>query len=459
LILEIIRLCLGLGLGAVIVWLYLRGQHAQAVQLLITEVAILKERLLGQRSEYEQIQQQLADVQLRHAGQQQQLLNQQTHIAELTTRLEGERQQANEKLSLLQSAWAELSNQFSVLANQILDDKSRKFTEQNQLGLAGILAPLHEKILEFQTQIAATYDKDSKERLTLKNEIERLAVLNTKISDDAINLTQALKGNNKTQGIWGEMVLETVLESSGLRRGHEYQVQSSFDRGEGGLRDEQVDGVRAGMYRPDVVIHLPENRHMVVDAKMSLVAYERYMSAETDAERADSLKQHLLSVRSHIKGLSEKNYQTLTGLRAPDFVMLFVAVEPAFMLAFSHDSSLFSDALSKNVLLVSPTTLLANLRTIAYIWRQEQQNRNAQEIATQCAKLYDKFVGFVGDMDEIGKKLGHTQKAYDDAKSKLVSGRGNLIRQAEQVRSLGVKPSKSLPAHLLQEDGDESDEH
>ena len=269
-----------------------------------------------------------------------------------------------------------------------------------------------------------------------------MATLNGKISEDAINLTQALKGNNKTQGIWGEMVLETVLESSGLRRGEEYQVQNSFEREEGGL------------HRPDVIIHLPEQRHMIVDAKMSLVAYERYVSATNDEERAESLKQHLVSVRAHIKGLSDKNYQTLTGLKAPDFVMLFIAVEPAFMLAFSHDQSLFNDALAKNVLLVSPSTLLANLRTIAYIWRQEQQNRNAQEIAQQCAKLYDKFVGFVEDLDDVGRKLGQTQKSFDDAKSKLSTGRGNLIRQAEQVKNLGVKPTKNLPAQLLDDGGE-----
>jgi DNA recombination protein RmuC len=327
------------------------------------------------------------------------------------------------------------------LASQILEEKSKKFTEQNQLNLGGILLPLQEKIAQFQTQVADTYDKDSKERLTLKNEIERLAALNGKISEDAINLTQALKGSNKTQGIWGEMVLETVLESSGLRRGEEYQVQNSFEREDG------------GQHRPDVIIHLPEGRHMIVDAKMSLVAYERFVSATNDNDRAEALKQHLISVRAHIKGLSEKNYQTLTCLNAPDFVMLFIAVEPAFMLAFSHDQSLFNDALSRNVLLVSPSTLLANLRTIAYIWRQEQQNRNAQEIAQQCARLYDKFVGFVEDMEDIGKKLGQTQKSFDDAKSKLVSGRGNLIRQAEQVKKLGVKPTKKLPAQLL--DGDD----
>ncbi|PRC92230.1 DNA recombination protein RmuC [Solimicrobium silvestre] len=443
-------LIVGLGLGALFAWIVVnlktRNQVAEMRQQGETEIAILKERLAGQSAVVAQAQQRAIDTQVKHSEQQQQLAGQQARIAELTTRLEAERLQTSEKLALLEAARSEFGQQFQLLANQILEEKSQKFTEQNKINLGGILLPLQEKINQFQTQVADTYDKDSKERLTLKNEIERLATLNGKISEDAINLTQALKGNNKTQGIWGEMVLETVLESSGLRRGEEYQVQNSFERDEGGL------------HRPDVIIHLPEGRHMIVDAKMSLVAYERYVSAANDDERAESLKLHLVSVRAHIKGLSEKNYQTLTGLKAPDFVMLFIAVEPAFMLAFSHDQSLFNDALAKNVLLVSPSTLLANLRTIAYIWRQEQQNRNAQEIAQQCAKLYDKFVGFVEDLEDIGKKLGQTQKSFDDAKSKLSSGRGNLIRQAEQVKKLGVKPTKNLPVQLLDE-GDVDDDN
>lgn len=442
--LFIIGLSAGLCIGALLAWivanLKIRQQGMEIRQQALTEVAILKERLIGQTLVIEQAEQRIRDAESKLHNHQQQMQAQQVKISELSTRLESERLQSTEKLALLEAARSEFGNQFQLLANQILEEKSKKFIEQNQLNLGGILLPLQEKITQFQTQVADTYDKDSKERLTLKNEIERLAALNGKISEDAINLTQALKGSNKTQGIWGEMVLETVLESSGLRRGEEYQVQNSFERDDG------------GQHRPDVIIHLPEGRHMIVDAKMSLVAYERYVSAMNDNDRAESLKQHLVSVRTHIKGLSEKNYQTLTGLNAPDFVMLFIAVEPAFMLAFSHDQSLFNDALSRNVLLVSPSTLLANLRTIAYIWRQEQQNRNAQEIAQQCARLYDKFVGFVEDLEDVGKKLGQTQKSFDEAKSKLVSGRGNLIRQAEQVKKLGVKPAKNLPAQLLDDD-------
>ena len=439
----ILGVILGSFVGALLTWFLSQQSHKHKVMHVIaqndTEKAILLERLSGINKEREQIDTRLQAALNEIAQQQQQLIKQQSMTTELATKLDAERAQTVEKLALLEAARTEFGQQFQLLAQQILEEKSKKFIEQNQTNLGGILQPLQAKIVEFQQQVASTYDKDSKERLTLKNEIERLAALNSKMSADAINLTEALKGNNKTQGIWGEMVLETVLESSGLRRGEEYEVQLSFGNDEG------------NQLRPDVIIHLPEGRHMIVDAKMSLVAYERYMSAVNDEEREESIKQHLLSVRAHIKGLSGKNYQTLTGLKAPDFVMLFIAVEPAFMLAFSHDTTLFNDALAKNVLLVSPSTLLANLRTIAYIWRQEQQTRNAQEIAQQCAKLYDKFVGFVADLEDIGKKLGATQKSFDEAKAKLSTGRGNLIRQAEQVKLLGVKPTKNLPTQLVEE--------
>ncbi len=358
-------------------------------------------------------------------------------LAEVRAQLQAERTQSAEKLALLGDAREQLGLQFQILANQILEEKTRRFTQQNQDNLGLLLNPLNEKIKAFQDQVAQTYDKESKERLTLKNEIERLAALNVRISDDAVNLTQALKGSNKSQGIWGEMVLEKVLESSGLRRGHEYVVEESFGS-EGGHQR-----------RPDVVINLPEGKHLVVDSKMSLLAYERYCSAQTDAARAAAQREHVQSIRSHIKNLSEKSYQNLYALKSLDFVLMFVPVEPAFMLAATGDTTLFEEAFDRNVLLVSPSTLLAVLRTVASIWRQENQGRNAQLIADHCARLYDKFVGFVLDLEEVGKRLEQTQKAYADAHGKLTSGRGNLIGQVERVRALGVKPAKRLPAELL----------
>lgn len=366
-------------------------------------------------------------------------------VADLTARIAGEQNQSADKITLLQEAREQLSAQFLNVANQILEDKSQRFTQQNQENLGAMLLPLHERIREFQQQVSTTYDVESKERLTLKNEIERLAKLNSKISEDAVNLTHALKGSNKTQGIWGEMVLETVLEASGLRKGEAYTVQSTFENAEGQQQ------------RPDVVINLPERKHLVVDSKVSLVAYERYCSAPDDAARSAALKEHLQSLRLHVKGLSDKNYPGLQDLKTPDFVLLFIPIEPAFMLAVTEDHALFNEAYARNVMLVSPTTLLATLRTIANIWRHEYQNRNAQAIAEQCAKLYDKFVGFVSDLEQVGRHLGQTQKAYDEAQKKLSTGPGNLVNQVVKVKKLGVRPNKTLPA-LLEESAEASDE-
>jgi DNA recombination protein RmuC len=368
-------------------------------------------------------------------------------LAALTATLQAERAQTREKLSLLTEARQELGDRFKTLANEILEEKSKRFAEENKQGLETLLAPLREKLGEFQLKVEQTYDKESRERLTLQGEIKRLAELNEQISEDAVNLTRALKGDAKTQGMWGEFVLEKLLESSGLRSNEEYIVQKTF---------QNADDRKS---RPDVVINLPDKRHIVIDSKVSLTAYERYVSAEEDADRELALRQHLASVRTHVMELSGKSYQNLYGLESLDFVLMFVAVESASMLAMQSERGLFLDALRKNVLIVSPSSLIGVLRTIAHIWRQEYQNRNAKELARQCAALYDKFVGFVEDLEDIGRKLAATQQSYEDAKGKLSTGRGNLIRQAERIRSLGVKPTKALPPELVEQavDNAESD--
>jgi DNA recombination protein RmuC len=368
-------------------------------------------------------------------------------LAALTATLQAERAQTREKLSLLTEARQELGDRFKTLANEILEEKSKRFAEENKQGLETLLAPLREKLGEFQLKVEQTYDKESRERLTLQGEIKRLAELNEQISEDAVNLTRALKGDAKTQGMWGEFVLEKLLESSGLRSNEEYVVQKAF---------QNADDRKS---RPDVVINLPDKRHIVIDSKVSLTAYERYVSAEEDADRELALRQHLASVRTHVMELSGKSYQNLYGLESLDFVLMFVAVESASMLAMQSERGLFLDALRKNVLIVSPSSLIGVLRTIAHIWRQEYQNRNAKELGRQCAALYDKFVGFVDDLEDIGRKLAATQQSYEDAKGKLSTGRGNLIRQAERIRSLGVKPTKALPPELVEQavDNAESD--
>jgi DNA recombination protein RmuC len=360
-----------------------------------------------------------------------------TELAESRTRLENETRTGAEKLALLTEAKKALSDQFETLASGILEDKSKRFTEQNLTNLTALLVPLRERIAEFQTKVEDVYVKEGKDRSALAEQVRQLMELNQNLSEDAKNLTLALRGSSKTQGSWGELVLERVLEASGLRKGEEYTVQGSITR---------EDGTRA---LPDVVIHLPAERNLVVDAKVSLLAYEEFMQAEEEPARINARKRHLDSVRTHIRGLSERNYQTLYGLKSLDFVLLFVPIEPAFMLAITGDRELFMDAWKRNVLLVSPSTLLFVVRTVAHLWRQEAQTRNAQEIAKCGGDLYDKFVGFVEDMSGLGTRLTQAQREYDQAYGKLVGGRGNLVGQAEKLKELGVRPTKSHQASLL----------
>lgn len=358
-------------------------------------------------------------------------------VTEITGLLEAERRQADEKLAILLEAKESLTNQFKSLANDILDEKSKKFTEQNQINIGQLLDPLRTKLHEFQGKVEEVYVQEGKDRSALAEQVRQLMDLNQVLSQDAKNLTSALKGSSKTQGNWGELILERVLEASGLRKGHEYDVQESHVR---------EDGTRA---QPDVVVHLPEDRHLIVDAKVSLLAYEACVSAEDDNERQLAIKRHLDSVRAHMKGLSSKNYQTLYGLKSLDFVLMFVPIEPAFMMAITHDQDLYMEALSKNVLLVSPSTLLFVVRTVAHLWRQEAQSRNAQDIAKRGAELYDRLSAFVVDLERVGDRLRLTQESYSDARNKLYTNKGNVIRQAEMLKQLGVKPTKSMPPAVL----------
>ena len=360
----------------------------------------------------------------------------------LEAELESERKQAQARIESLNEAREALTNQFKNLANEILEDKSKRFTEQNAANLDALLKPLQTKLNEFKEQVNNSYGNEARERFALKNEIERLANLNLRMSDEARSLTQALKGDSKTQGNWGELVLESILESSGLRKGEEYLVQDSHT---------QSDGSRL---QPDVVIKLPEGRSLVVDSKVSITAYARHTEA-TDPDLAEQeLVAHIQSLRQHIQGLSGKNYSALYGASSVDFVLMFVPIEPAFLLALKTAPNLYQEALSKNIVLVCPSTLMATLRTVAHLWRQDHQNRNALEIAKQCGALYDKFVGFVDDLEKLGQRLDQAQSSYHDAFNKLKSGRGNLIRSAEKVRELGVKPNKNLPPPLIESSTD-----
>ena len=360
----------------------------------------------------------------------------------LEAELDSERKQGLGRIESLNEAKEALTNQFKNLANEILEDKSKRFTEQNAASLDALLKPLQTKLTEFKEQVSNSYGNEARERHALKSEIERLANLNLRMSDETRSLTQALKGDSKVQGNWGELVLESILESSGLRKGEEYLVQDSHT---------QSDGSRL---QPDVVIKLPEGRSLVVDSKVSITAYARHAETTDPIVAEQELAAHIQSLRQHIQGLSGKNYSSLYGVGSVDFVLMFVPIEPAFLLALKTAPNLYQEALAKNIVLVCPSTLMATLRTVAHLWRQDQQNRNALEIAKQCGSLYDKFVGFVEDLEKLGQRLDQAQTSYHDAFNKLKSGKGNLIRTAEKVRELGVKPSKNIAAPLIESSTD-----
>jgi len=331
-----------------------------------------------------------------------------------------------------------LPETFKSLATDVLEEKSRRFAEQNQTGLGQVLEPLKARLEDFQNKIEAARMEQARGGAHLTAQIDKLFESNTRFTEQANNLASALRGSSKVQGAWGELILERVLEAAGLRRGHEYDAQENY---------ATENGRRA---QPDVVIHLPGERHLVIDSKVSLVHYEAHSAAETDAARTLAADSHSSSVRAHIRGLAEKNYQTLYGLNSLDFVIMFLPIEPAFMLAISRDDKLWEQAWQRNVLLVSPSTLLFVLRTVASLWRQEQQKQNVEEIARKGADLYNKLAAFVADFSEVGSRLDSAQRSYSDAMSKLHSGKGNVIRQAEMLKKLGVKPTKQLPQGLVE---------
>jgi DNA recombination protein RmuC len=327
--------------------------------------------------------------------------------------------------------------EFKNLANEILEEKTQKFTEQNKIKLDEILKPLGEKIRDFEKKVEETYDKESKQRFSLEREIKNLTDLNQQISKEASNLTNALKGQAKTRGNWGEIILESILEKSGLTLDREFFIQQSYTN-EHGKR-----------MQPDVIVAYPGERNVVIDSKVSLVAYERYASGETKEEQELAARDHLLSVRNHIADLSSKNYQDIYALKSLDFVMLFMPIEPAYMLAMQYDPNLWNWAYDRRILLISPTNLIAALRMIANLWRVEYQNKNAMEIARQSGELYDKFTGFLEDLQDVGTKIDATRKVYDASMNKLSTGKGNLIRRVENIKSLGAKAGKEIPKSLL----------
>ncbi|MGB3725144.1 MAG: DNA recombination protein RmuC [Glaciecola sp.] len=407
----------------------------------------LQQSISSQDTKLGELQQK--SVQLAHLQQQyQQSIEEskamQQQVAELSKQQEAqsasfiqERKAFEEKLILLKDAEKQLNTQFENVANKIFEQKAQKFTETSQSGITQLLSPLKTQIDDFKRQISDQYIKEGQERAVLKTEILSLKALNQQITEEASALTNALKGDNKQQGNWGEVVLSRILNESGLREGHEYEVQ------------KHLVSEAGKNYRPDVVIHLPNDKDIVVDSKVSLVAHERVVNAPDDSSRKQALKDHVASVKGHIKGLSKKDYQDLEGVKTLDYVLMFVPIEAAFLNAVEAEPELIKLALDNQIMLVSPTNLLVALRTINNIWQYEYQNQHAKTIADKAKRMYDKFVGFVEDMEKVGKNIDMVSKNYDAAMNKLSTGKGNLIGQAESFKALGVTPNKQIKKEWL----------
>ena len=363
--------------------------------------------------------------------------------AVLNARYNDEMKASAEKLEVLQKAKEELSQEFKLLANKIFDDKSKQFSSANKEQLELLLKPFREQITNFSKEAREQFEVELKDRHLLKDELARLKQMNETLANEALNLTNALKGENKTQGNWGELVLENILEQSGLREGVEYELQATLKSNEGKT------------YRPDVIIHMPQKRDIIVDSKVSLTAYERFVNADEPEEKAKALKEHIASISSHIKELSAKNYEKLEGVNTLDFVLLFMPIEGAFLLALEQDSEFFKRAYENNILVVSPSTLLVTLRTIEHIWRTQRQEEHAKKIAAEAEAMYDKLVLFVEEMKHIGTYLQKTQDSYDKAMNRLSTGRGNVIKRAQNMKALGLKPKKELPLKS-EDDGEEA---
>ncbi|HBX50574.1 MAG: DNA polymerase V [Bacteroidetes bacterium GWF2_33_38] len=436
---EIGYILLGLVLGFTVGWLFstLKNKNNSLVS---GETAVLKtqiDKLNGDiRVKEERINilsSDISEIKSEYNLEKEKVLKLSSEIASKTSDFENLKEKLLEQKQELENIQTKFSVEFKNLANEILEEKTKKFTEQNKVNLDQLLKPLGEKIKDFEKKVDEAYDKEAQQRFSLKEEVKRLAELNQQISKEANNLTNALKGENKTQGNWGEIILENILEKSGLIRDREYFIQASYTNDEG------------KRYQPDVVIHYPGEKCIIIDSKVSLNAYERYSSSGNAAEQETALKDHLLSIKNHISGLSAKSYQDIYEIKTLDFVMMFMPIEPAYMIAIQHEPDLWNYAYERRVLLISPTNLIASLKMIVSLWRQEYQNQNALEIARQGGALYDKLVGFVEDLQSVKKKLSDAQSGLDNSLNKLSEGKGNVLRSAEKIRELGAKTKKILP--------------
>ena len=401
----ILAFVFGVALGAIIFIGWLNSKHRQALAEQQYELQTVREELASARGQLTQLQ-----------------------------------HNASEKSVLLKETRLQLGHEFESLANRIFEKKQHQFDQQNAKTLSHSLDPLKVQIGEFKEQVAKVYEKESAERNKLLGKIDELQQQTQRIGEDAVNLALALKGDNKSQGNWGEVILERLLEESGLQKGREYDTQVSLSDDEGNRRN------------PDVIIYLPENKQLVIDSKVSLAHYESYVNTDDEIEQTSALKAHIESVRQHIKGLSRKNYENLKGIQTLDFVFIFMPVEAAFMLALQHEPELFREAYDKQIVLVSPTTLMATLRTVANLWRYHKQHKNVEKIATQAGGLYDQFALVIESLDELGNQLTKTQSSYELTCKRLYTGRGNVMGRIEKLKTLGAKTKKSLPVDRLEQE-------
>ena len=413
-------------------------------------LAKAEERALGLSLERNKADKLLQDERVRYDNAisilNQELLTEKSRMAKAEESFKAQRERLVDQEKTIQEIQQKFQKEFENISEKLLKEKSKEFIDVNRTNLDSILNPLKENIKAFEDKVEKVYKVESDERNLLRGELTQLMALNKLISEEASSLTKALKGDNKKQGNWGEVILERVLERSGLVKDREYRIQASLT---------SIDGTRL---QPDVIIDLPDEKHLIIDAKVSLIAYERLVNCETEDERKLYSKAHVESIRNHVLGLSSKNYHDLYQITSPDFVLLFIPIESSFSFAVQIDSELFSDAWDKRVVIVSPSTLLATLRTIASIWKQERQNRNVLEIARLSGGMYDKFVGFISDMEGIGKNIKLSQSAYDNALNKLVEGNGNLTKTAEKIKNLGAKANKQIDQkYILDEAPDDSE--
>jgi len=433
---EILLVLLGIVIGAGIALLVARSKFSTDTQKMTSSILIEQDR---NRTMDDQLRELKRDLET----ERKKVLETNNSLASAEADYRNIQEKLQDQKKELENLNEKFTAQFKNLANDIFEEKSKKFTDQNKSNMLDLLKPLGEKIVDFERKVEDTHKDSISQNSALREQLENLQRLNVQMTKEAENLTRALKGDSKTQGAWGEFILESILEKSGLERDREYTIQESFTTEE-------------GRFRPDIIIRLPEKRHVIIDSKVSLTAYNNFVNAANEDEKIVALKAHLLSIRQHLKGLSEKNYQKISD-RNLDFIIMFIPIEPAYILAIQSEKKLYEEALEKRIVFVSPTLLIPSLQLIKNVWKQEYQNRNSQEIARHATSLYEKFAGFTNDLIDIGNQLRKTQTSYENAMSKLATGNGNLVKSVERFKGLGLKPSKSVDQRLLDRAGEQAD--